>query len=121
MARSETGGYAYPRTGFYPVTDGVANEDLAQVFSAATTPQSGMTLRDWFAGHALCGLLAWSPEEGHKQYSPETAALIAYDMADAMIAERGPGGAARRDEPRAPKFDTTITPPGNELFDGLPL
>jgi len=45
--------------------------------------QDGMTLRDWFAGQALAGLLAHaSGEDPHK--APE----MAYRLADAMLAER---------------------------------
>lgn len=52
----------------------------------------GMTLRDWFAGKALQGLLAQS--QGTAIASPiEAAAVYAYAMADAMLAARQ-GGAA---------------------------
>lgn len=48
---------------------------------------NGMTLRDWFAGKAMQGLLAQS--QGTAIASPvETAAVYAYAMADAMLAER---------------------------------
>ena len=40
----------------------------------------GMTLRDWFAGMALAGMLANS--------DTHITAATAYDFADAMIAER---------------------------------
>ena len=40
----------------------------------------GMTLRDWFAGQALMGLV--------NQYHPDGAAKLAYEYADAMIAAR---------------------------------
>jgi hypothetical protein len=48
------------------------------------TQEYGMSLRDWFAGQALGGLLAnsdWGPDAGQ-------AASIAYASADAMLAER---------------------------------
>lgn len=48
----------------------------------------GMTLRDYFAGQALAGMMAG--EAGHPS-SPATSkdiAEFAYIMADAMIAER---------------------------------
>lgn len=53
--------------------------------------QVGMMIRDYFAGQALVGLLAFSPEGLHgaaNQYSPEQAAEQAYRFADAMIRER---------------------------------
>jgi hypothetical protein len=69
-------------------------------FPLAMLPESvdnpGMTLRDWFAGQALMGLLAlpsddgWKPEGGHQKHYSETA----YRYADAMLAERQKGGEA---------------------------
>lgn len=44
---------------------------------------SGMTLRDWFAGQALNGMLSESDD-----YSFEGAAKASYEQADAMLAER---------------------------------
>ena len=46
----------------------------------------GMSLRDWFAGQALAGLLS---QEG-VEASPETDAAWAYKVADAMLAARRP-------------------------------
>ncbi len=54
----------------------------------------GISIRDYFAGQALAGLLGWSPAECDDQYQSETAARIAYRMADAMMAERKKGGDA---------------------------
>jgi len=48
--------------------------------------QQGMTLRDWFAGQALTGLLA-GRSEGVK-FTPEEAAASAYFVAQAMLVER---------------------------------
>lgn len=54
----------------------------------------GMTLRDWFAGRALSGLLAEpQPEDGEPELGlgrdyAANAAQAAYRIADAMIAER---------------------------------
>jgi len=54
----------------------------------------GMTLRDWFAGQALAGMLAnpeWAPTPGQ---APERRyAVAAYIQADCMLAERAKGGA----------------------------
>lgn len=46
----------------------------------------GMSLRDWFAGQALAGTLAFPIPGGEKK--PENAARYAYEYADAMLAER---------------------------------
>lgn len=43
------------------------------------------TLRDRFAGQALCGLLA---SEVHSVLDEPSAALMAYQQADAMLIER---------------------------------
>ncbi len=53
---------------------------------AAEGPQTsrGMTLRDWFAGQALNGLLAHTGKTG-------PAALVAYRAADAMLEARENG------------------------------
>lgn len=86
---------AFPRTGFgmYGQTD--SNE------FADTHPQAGMTLRDWFAGQALAGMLAnpslvrWRDDPAN-QLRPsldiyeqrEALAFKATQLADAMLAER---------------------------------
>lgn len=44
----------------------------------------GMSLRDYFAGQALAGLLACDETGGRK----ERFAKVAYEYADAMLAER---------------------------------
>ncbi len=50
----------------------------------------GMSLRDWFAGMALQGMLA----NPHRQIlSGRAAAVDAYISADAMLAERAKDGA----------------------------
>jgi hypothetical protein len=60
----------------------------------------GMSLRDWFAGQALAGMMSGGfkpneamdddPEwEGQKDYKTPFA-LVAYRIADAMLAERNP-------------------------------
>ena len=56
----------------------------------ANAPQ-GMTLRDWFAGQALAGHLAYShPQSVMGVFIPETA-KTAYELADAMIEARKGG------------------------------
>lgn len=45
-------------------------------------PMRGLSLRDWFAGQALAGLLAES------RWESDDVATVAYQIADAMIVER---------------------------------
>ena len=55
--------------------------------SSTWCPEPGMTLRDWFAGQALQGILANNrrPLMGETIYAPTTKAYL---MADAMLEER---------------------------------
>lgn len=48
---------------------------------------SGMTLRDWFAGQVANGMAAHSGTSG-AYYGPGDIAARAYEVADAMLAER---------------------------------
>ena len=50
----------------------------------------GMTLRDWFAGQALAGMMACPDCSG----TEAEFAASAYRNADAMLAARSKGGAA---------------------------
>lgn len=47
-----------------------------------------MTLRDWFAGAALTGILAAHAEEGMEFPTAERAAAMAFDYAAGMLVER---------------------------------
>ena len=68
---------------------------------------AGMSLRDWFAGHALAGLIAHNGLVDHKSHSVSSLmddsirnladegecahwaeCIVAYEVADAMIAAR---------------------------------
>jgi hypothetical protein len=56
---------------------------------SGSSKATGMTLRDYFAGQALAGVLSTHDkclESPFKRY--RTVAEISYDFADAMIAER---------------------------------
>lgn len=67
MSAKPDGGHAFPHDG------GAGNE--------------GMTLRDWFAGQALAGMMA----DPNVRVDAETNRVIArqsYDLADAMIEAR---------------------------------
>lgn len=59
--------------------------------------QTGMTLRDWFAGHALAGICVndeyWRLNEEYRGKSASEIAHRAYQVADAMIAEGNKDGA----------------------------
>lgn len=69
MSEKDTGGSAFPHA--VPV-------------GAWGDPSQGMTLRDYFAAAALQGASA----SNTIYTSPQVAALDAYRMADAMLAER---------------------------------
>jgi hypothetical protein len=80
MSARDDGGPAFPIQGSYD-TDYEHN---------------GMTLRDWFAGQALAGILGggFADTIPHDDLNGgRDAAAFAYQYADAMIAERK-GGAA---------------------------
>lgn len=68
---SDDGGPAFPHD----------NQELGDRHRVA---QPGMTLRDWFAGQALAGMLADSEVIGE----PISTARAAYQIADAMLMER---------------------------------
>jgi len=60
--------------------------DGGPAFPIGDTDLQGMSLRDYFAGQALNGLLL-SP----RITAPPATAKLAYEYADAMLAERDKG------------------------------
>ena len=54
--------------------------------------QDGMTLRDWFAGQALTGIIRSSIEGTVDDYGPRFVAIDSYRVADTMLAERNKEG-----------------------------
>lgn len=70
MSNTKHGGFAFPQSNF-----DVAYSDYIG---------GGMTLRDWFAGQALMGLLPSKSVVGF----PTAYAQVAYEYADAMLAAR---------------------------------
>jgi hypothetical protein len=81
MAGIKDGGPAFPRSGY--------EVDRETASACDTWPQDGMTLRDYFAAAALTGYLAGHAGDGIFIPHEKTAAVRAYEFADAMIAERG--------------------------------
>lgn len=60
-------------------------ENWARLADSKRLASEAMTLRDYFAGHALAGI---GILEVGKNNNPQTMAATAYAIADAMIAER---------------------------------
>lgn len=84
------GGAAFPR-------QAVKIQRPGKVYSEYVSSQDGMTLRDYFAGQALIGIIGKYPceicEIKPGEYAPVnvSAAKGAYAYADAMLAERETG------------------------------
>lgn len=76
----EDGGRAFP---FHELS-----QEEAAALGGVRAQHLGMSLRDWFAGQALGGMLA---DPATLAGCPKVAAA-AYDYADAMLAERKNGG-----------------------------
>lgn len=73
----DTGGPAFP----------LINRDYQEAYGGCP----GMTLRDWFAGQALAGLMSACDEGGSwtaTGLATVNAARSAYEAADAMLAAR---------------------------------
>lgn len=83
----EDGGPAFPPTAFLNAKDQIAHG------------YDGMSLRDWFAGQALAGMLAM-PEHDNGNFHNNCGEMFigparyAYRMADAMLTARKSGGGA---------------------------
>jgi len=60
--------------------------DRASDYSANEWGQSGMSLRDWFAGQVMAELSRQLHTNGH--FAPHDVAIRAYATADAMLAAR---------------------------------
>ena len=79
--RKNDGGPAFPVSGRGGHIGQTSEDQTGRGFG-------GMTLRDWFAGHALCGAIAQGPT---KDESYGSLARVSYKLADAMLAEREKG------------------------------
>ena len=74
----DEGGPAFPFKDWH--TDGDGTQDFP-----------GMSLRDWFAGQALAGLMArkdFLPDTIPRDEYMEAVASVAFGVADAMLEER---------------------------------
>lgn len=48
----------------------------------------GMSLRDWFAGQALAGIMACDPALADGKYEPNIVARSCFELANAMLKAR---------------------------------
>lgn len=62
--------------------------DGGRAFPSNRAAQFGMSLRDYFAGQALAGIMANAKLIEVLAASKQDPASCAYEMADAMLAER---------------------------------
>lgn len=82
MSEIDGGGAAFPFSHF-ETPDGMV----------ATTTEFGMSLRDWFAGQALTGILACFKDYrgavgADGKATSNSRARLAYELADAMLEHR---------------------------------
>ena len=78
MSQYDNGGPAFP------VQRAVASGQGGTVDLEGRQTADGMSLRDWFAGQALCGLAAGITHS----LSNDLMSKMSYELADAMLAER---------------------------------
>jgi hypothetical protein len=66
-------------------------DDGGQAFPAGNPTHGGhegMTLRDWFAGQALAGIISTCDAKSEGSQAIKPIAAAAYDFADAMLRAR---------------------------------
>lgn len=81
MTYKDDGGFAFPHS--------IAVAPSGDVYTSYDSGGRGMSLRDYFAGQALAGMIE---SHGMGESRHEYAARDAYKFADAMIAARNDGG-----------------------------
>lgn len=69
--RNETGGSAFPASAI-----------------GGLSPREGLTIRDWFAGQALTGLVTAAMHRAELDISSTVYAQSAYELADQMLKAR---------------------------------
>lgn len=86
MSEKKTGAPAFPSKGgmFFYVPEH-AEKDIKKAIEDLDRTFDGMTLRDYFAGQALIGMISRIPLDDQ---DPDAIARCAYWQADAMIQER---------------------------------
>jgi hypothetical protein len=80
MNTKPDGGPAFPHTEY---------SEHSEQARAMNWQASGMTLRDYFAAKAICGMLADHNVKLNDENMVRHTAELAYEVADAMIAARG--------------------------------
>jgi hypothetical protein len=83
---SKHGGSAFPET----ETDVYYDRDAGTHYPH-TYSYGGMTLRDYFAGQALQGFAVAVCIASAEAFTPDKAAAVAYQFADAMLKQRSDG------------------------------
>lgn len=95
MPDRSNGGPAFPAAASewidHPVHGRINRADIGEA------PEQGMTLRDWFAGQALAGIIPGLLDGADYKPAvlPEDAAMRAYEIADAMLVERSSDAVAQ--------------------------
>lgn len=72
------GGPAFPSDERFYGSDGTVIQKIEH---------RGMSLRDWYAGQALAGMMACDPTFADGKYEPSLVARSCFELADAMIKE----------------------------------
>jgi len=67
----------------------MSTETGGQAFPAHFESHDGMNLRDYFAAKAMQGLFASDTSDWNQEGEWDERARTAYEMADAMLKERG--------------------------------
>lgn len=82
----DNGGSAFPEMETDMSHDRDVGKDYPRTYS-----YGGMSLRDYFAGQALAGLMTSQTSEGEWRYDARQAADNAYCVAEAMLERRNRG------------------------------